>query len=338
MADSTSILGRFRRWLIWGVALAVVLYVGGSIWVGVREVGDELSHFNWWLTVPILLLTLVNYGLRFGKWHFFIRHLGIRVDWKENLQWFTAGLAMVISPGKAGELLKPYFVRERTGVPMATTVPALVAERLTDGIAILILAAFSVTTFAADKVHYIIIPAVLVGGGLAVLASDDLTNAMLRVLKWLPGTRRVSAKLEELTRALRTCLSPLPLLLTVVVSVVAWWAECAGYWLVFRGLDLHVGMDVCVFLYSFATTAGGAMPGGLGVADGALGGGAMQLIPEITRAQAIASALLVRIATLWFGVGIGAIALFRVGREVPPTALLDPTQKNGLAPLNPEET
>jgi uncharacterized membrane protein YbhN (UPF0104 family) len=64
------------------------------------------------------------------------------------------------------------------------------------------------------------------------------------------------------------------------------------------------------------------MPGGLGVADGALGGGAMQMIPEITRAQAIASALLIRIATLWFGVGIGAVALFRVGKGISTERLV----------------
>jgi len=65
----------------------------------------------------------------------------------------------VISPGKAGELLKPYVVRARTGVPMATTIPALVTERLTDGIAMLLLASVGITTFAADRLHYVTLPA-----------------------------------------------------------------------------------------------------------------------------------------------------------------------------------
>lgn len=308
--------------MIWGVAIALVLYVGGSIWVGVREVGEELAGFRWWLSIPILLLTLVNYGLRFWKWDFFLRHLGIVVNWRENLSWFAAGLAMVISPGKAGELLKPYLVRERTGVPMATTIPALFAERLTDGIAMLILAAFGISTFARDKSLYVLVPALLIVLLLGVLASDRMSHGSVRLLARLPLMRRLSAKMEEVLRSLRACLSPAPLLLTVVVSVVAWGAECVGYWLVFRGFDLNVGLDLCTFLYAFATTAGGAMPGGLGVADGALGGGAMQMIPEITRAQAIASALLIRIATLWFGVGIGAVALFRVGKGISTERLV----------------
>jgi glycosyltransferase 2 family protein len=315
------LIRRFRRWLLYGLAVGVVLYLGGSLWVGLRQVGGELAQFRWWLAVPILLLTLTNYGLRFVKWHLLLRHLGVRVGWLQDLPWFTSGLAMVISPGKAGELLKPYLVREHTGAPMATTIPALVAERLTDGIAMLILAAFGVATYASDRISWVLVPAAVVAAGLCVLASDTLSSHLLALLQVLPGLKKIGHKIEELLRSLRSCLSPIPLLLAVLGSVAAWWAECMGYWLVFKGLGVSTSIGLCTFLYSFATIAGGALPGGLGVADGALGGGAMQLVAGITEPQAIASAILVRFATLWFGVGIGAIVLFRVGASVSATGL-----------------
>jgi glycosyltransferase 2 family protein len=320
-AGGEPLIRRFRRWLIWGLAVGVVLYLGGSLWVGLGQVGGELAHFTWWLAVPILLLTLTNYGLRFVKWHLFLRHLGVKVRWRQDLPWFTSGLAMVISPGKAGELLKPYLVREHTGAPMAMTIPALVAERLTDGIAMLILAAFGVMTYASDKVMYVLIPAAAVAGVLGTLASERLSSLCVRVLVALPGLKKLGHKMEETLKALRTCLSPVPLLLAILGSMAAWWAECMGYWLVFKGLGVSVSLGLCTFLYAFATIAGGALPGGLGVADGALGGGAMQLVAGITEPAAIASAILVRFATLWFGVGIGAIVLFRVGASVSTTSL-----------------
>jgi uncharacterized membrane protein YbhN (UPF0104 family) len=74
-----------------------------------------------------------------------------------------------------------------------------------------------------------------------------------------------------------------------------------------------VSLDRATFLYAFATVAGGAMPGGLGVADGALVGGAVQLT-GVDEPVAVASALLIRVATLWFGVILGAFALLPVGR------------------------
>ena len=46
-------------------------------------------------------------------------------------------------------------------------------------------------------------------------------------------------------------------------------------------------MFVC-FFYSFATIAGSALvPGGIGVADGALSFGALQYIPNVVEAQAL---------------------------------------------------
>ena len=59
------------------------------------------------------------------------------------------------------------------------------------------------------------------------------------------------------------------------------------------------------------------MPGGLGIADGALmrcDAVYFESRSDVDQARAIATtaALLTRIATLWFGVGLGAIALLKV--------------------------
>lgn len=310
-AAPRNLLVRFRVWLAWGIAIAALLYVAGSLYAGIGQVGSALSGFRWSLYVPVLGLTLLNYGLRFWKWHYLVGRLGARLRLGDNLVIFASGLAMVISPGKAGELLKPWLVRARAGVPMAQTIPALVTERLTDGIACLALAAVSVSTYAGDRAAYVFVPIALVVAGLGVLSHKGLSLAILGVLRRLPVVHKVGDKLEEMYLAMRTCVAPVPLLLTVAASLVAWGGECVGYMLVFRGFGIDASLEVSTFLYAFATVAGGAMPGGLGVADGALVGGAMELVPGVTEAIAVASALLIRVATLWFGVVIGAVALLR---------------------------
>lgn len=261
--------------------------------------------------MPVLLLTLVNYGLRFGKWHYFLLRLDVKVPLWDNLLIYTAGLAMVISPGKVGELLKPYLVTKKTGVPIETTTPALVAERLTDGIAMLILAAISVGTYAADQIWVLAVLAAAIVVGLLVLASKPLSLGIIQVLAKLPLVGRIATRLETMYVGMRTCLAPGPLFLTMLVSLVAWGAECVGFLLVFEGLGVDTAtLDASTFLYAFATVAGGAMPGGLGVADGALVGGTVTLF-ETTEAVAVTAALLIRVATLWFGVVLGALALLR---------------------------
>jgi len=319
-----NLIVRFRKWVVVAIAIGAILYLSGAIAADLGRVGQSLKQFQWSILIPVCGLTFINYGLRFVKWHYLLRRLGVDMPIGEDALNFTAGLAMVISPGKAGELLKPYVVRERTGTPMSTTVPSLVAERLTDGIAMLILAGISVGAYAQDKIHYLTIPAAFIAAGLLVLAHEGLSLWSVGVLAKVPGLRGFADKMEEMLVALRVCVAPLPLMLTLGLSIVAWGAECYGYQLVFKGLGHpDVELSVAVFLYAFATVAGGAMPGGLGVADGVLAGGAVTLIQGITQPVAVAAAILIRICTLWIGVAIGALALLKVSSLLGGISLED---------------
>ncbi len=312
---STNLVSRFQRWVVWALVIGMLLYLGGSIWAGAGDVASELKRFSWSVAIPVLGLTLVNYGLRFLKWHYLMHVLGVEISWKEDFTIFIAGLSMVISPGKVGEVLKPYLVTRRTGVPMSQTLPALIAERLTDGIAIIGLAAISIGSFASDKVAWLIWPSVMVVAGLAILASERLSLKLISLLGVLPGIRRFSSRLDEAYRAMRACLSPIPFLATMLISIVAWWAECLGFQVVFHGLGESVPLDAATFLYAFATVAGGAFPGGIGGADAALAAGATTIF-GVSESVALCAALLIRIATLWFGVLLGALALLRLNKLI----------------------
>lgn len=305
---------RFRRWLAWGVAAAALMYVGYSAWVGLDAVADALGRFSWVYYIPAILLTLLNYALRFWKWHYLLGRLGVRIPWKEDAGIFGSGLAMVLSPGKVGELLKPWLVRERTGTPMVQTIPALITERLTDGIAVLVLAAISVSTYAGDQARLVFVPIALTVAGLAVLSSQGVSLGILNGLAKIPLFERVAVRLIEMYTAMRICLAPVPLVVTVLVSMVAWGGECVGYWLVLKGFGAEPTLGVSTFLYAFATVTGGASPGGLGIADGVLVELPKRLVIGLDPGSALASALLIRLATLWLGVVIGAFALLGIGR------------------------
>jgi uncharacterized protein (TIRG00374 family) len=315
---STNLVHRFRRWVIIAIAAGAAFYLGYTIWIGFDEVKTQFAIFSWIYFIPVLLLTLLNYGLRFVKWHYLLRRLDVRMPLVEDAWNFAAGLAMVISPAKAGEMLKPYVVNARLGTPMARTIPALVTERLTDAIAMLILAGLSVSTYAAQheaiRTEALAIPAGLILGGLVVLASPNLSMLAFDLLEKLPVIKKVVPKLRELYDAMRTCASPAPLLLTIFLSIIAWGAECMGYMLVFYGLGANVTLNAAVFLYAFATIGGAATgsPGGLGPTEAMMVELAPRLMEGVSPEQSIAAAIIIRVATLWLGVGLGAVALFKV--------------------------
>lgn len=305
-------LGRFRRWAAVALAVAALGYLVYAMVRGFTETGRELGAFLWAWYVPVLALTLVNYGLRYLKWHYLLGRLDVRIPHRANLVIFTAGLAMVISPAKAGEVVKPYLVRVITGAPFTKTIPALLAERLTDGIAVVCLAAVGVSTFYAEATTLIYGVIATIALGLVALSIAPLVRAVLGLVAKLPVIGRAAGRLEAAYDATRVCLQPVPLAVTVALSLVAWFAECVGFWLVFRGLGVDAGLDVSTFLYAFSTVFGAPSPGGMGMSDVALVEGALALIPTLGGGQAVAASLLIRVATLWFGVLLGAVALLRI--------------------------
>jgi uncharacterized membrane protein YbhN (UPF0104 family) len=300
-------LGRFRKWLAIFVALASLGYVGFAVWSGLRQTASALYGFPWLWYLPVLALTLVNYGMRYYKWSWLLRQLGVDVPVRGNVGAFVAGLAMVITPGKAGELLKPYLIQVMVGAPLERTVPALVAERGTDGIAIVVLAALGVRLFLPERANLIYATLAVLALGLVALAIEPLAMAVLGVIRgWSPG---LGDRMIEFYRSLRLCLRPWAFFVTMSTSMVAWTAECVGYWIILRGLGADCGLGAPTFIYAFATVFGAWAPGGLGAADGALVTVSQLAIPGMSAAAATAGALLVRIATLWFGVLLGAGAL-----------------------------
>lgn len=315
-------LARFRRWALIGIAAGALLYLGLSLWAGLPQVADELSRFAWAWIVPILALSLFNYALRFAKWTYLLHRLGVRVPLGENVQIFLAGLAMTITPGKAGELLKPLLLRSSIGAPLTRTVPALVAERGTDALAVLGLAALGVTRHFAEGAEALFAVTGIGVTVLVVLSSERLSLWLIGTMRHVPILSRVQQRVEEAYRSMRICLAPVPLVVTVVVSLVAWGAEAVGYLLILRGFSVEqAGLSVATFVYSFSSIAGAPSPGGLGIADAAMQEGALRLIEGITRAQALGAALLCRLATLWLGVAMGGVVLLRYGlsrQEVAP--------------------
>jgi uncharacterized protein (TIRG00374 family) len=143
--------------IITGIMIGVVVSVLFFLWGDVREVQDVIFSISWHTYVLAVATTLASYVVRFFKWQFFLKTLGIRVPWKDSLNLHFIGLSMSITPGKVGELLKSYLLKNIAGVEMARSAPAVFADRLTDLFAMLCLVGVGVSLFAYGTVAFLIV-------------------------------------------------------------------------------------------------------------------------------------------------------------------------------------
>jgi uncharacterized protein (TIRG00374 family) len=305
------------RALVLSAAGGAAVYVAIACFVGARQVGAELSGFAWGAAAGAMALAAGNYLIRFLKWELYLRLLKIRIPLADSLSIYLAGYSLTVTPGKVGEVLKSYLLRETYGVPIARTAGTVVAERVTDLIALVALAMVGVSDLGGGQ-RVIIAAVVLVGVFLVVASTRRLAHALIDLAARLPAIGRLAPKLREFYDGMAALVRPGPLLLTTLLSLVAWTLECVAFWLVVRGFDgALASVKLCTFIYAAMTIAGALsfLPGGLGVQEGGMVSLLVSMAHGLGKARAAAATFITRLCTLWFAVLVGLIALAVVQRR-----------------------
>lgn len=292
--------------------------VGLALFADASRIAGRLAEISLRALAAVLGLSLVNYLLRFVRWELYLRHLGVRLRLVDSARVLLVGFVLSVTPGKAGELGKAWLVRELGGGPAMRAVPAVLAERVTDLLGVVLLVALGALAvpggawLAAGGLAVAALTTVLVGwrrGARAVLAAGSR-------LRWIGGHVH---HLEELYERMRSLLTARMLLAGLALSLLAWGAEGVGLYVVLRSYTADPGVLRSVFEYAVSTLAGAVsmLPGGLLAAEGSLA--ALLDVRGLEPAVAASATVIIRAATLWFAVGLGLLALPAVMRRVGRT-------------------
>jgi uncharacterized protein (TIRG00374 family) len=271
----------------------------------IRRTGHLLAGFDSSMLPLLVALPLSNYALRFLKWEFLLRRTGVRIRPGRSAIVFLAGMSMTVSPGKLGEVLKSCLLRDREGIPVVLTSPVVLAERITDLLSMLVLAAVGVALDSSGRS----LPALAAGVAACALAIASIRSGRLfGMLTGLLCRMRFFAARREALCSFRTTatalLTPGNLLVTVPLGVLSWGAEAAVVLAAARAIGFAPDAGAALLAYSVGTIAGAVsmIPGGLGLTELTMGG---LLSPSLGSSGAAAVTIVTRFATLWFAVGIG---------------------------------
>jgi uncharacterized protein (TIRG00374 family) len=326
-------LHALRNRLLISLLFGLVVFAGLSIYADLSDVLHSLGDFNWALLPLILALTTGNYAFRFVKWEYYLRLIGVRgLSKRDSFLVFFSGLGMVITPGKLGEWLKSYLLREVHGTPIARSAPILIAERLTDTIALLIIAAAGVFVFG-NLWQVFVIAAVGIAVILGIVWHRPTAHWFLELGKRMPIVRRFAAELEEFYDSSYALLSPRATIEMGLLSTLSWSFEVLGFYFTIVGLGVGQSFDLLLhsaFILPIATIASAISfaPGGLGVAEGSIQALSQTLL-ELSKSKAAVATLIIRFGTLWFGVIVGLIAFGILNRRLTAAAPASPVLATG---------
>ena len=294
-----------RPALLLPAAISVVA-LAAVVWWASRQQMPRLPAAS--VALPRLGAALGLYALatvlRGERWMLLLRYGGARLGRVDSYAITTVGyMGNNALPARAGDLMKAVLSSRRTGMPTADGFGTLVAERVLDALALVLVFAVLVTTLSLPLGVEGWMLALVVAGVLVALAAAALlgrdTGAGRRV-------RELAASLLAPTRRLWS-LAGAGLL---GLSVVLWLVEGSVYAVLGAVAGVHLSLMDGLYIMALANLVAlvPAAPGYVGTFDAAVIL-AVRLVAGGTHAAALAYAVVVRFVLFVPITVVGLVAL-----------------------------
>lgn len=343
---------KYRNQIFLGILIALAIYIvlllvadnqGRFETEGILE---QIQSFPLILIIPLIFFQTLVIFFRFLEWHYYLgvieaRH---RISLQDSLVIFVATFTMVVSPGKAAELLKSVMLKIRTsviesgqkikeGVPIARSAPIVIAERIVDGIAVIILMAVTLL-IAGDSLNLgtynginygllsrtiIYSSTILIMTGLIVIQIKPLAYFFLNILQYIPFIKRFHQPLTDFYESSREIFALKHVFLMSLVGIGVYVSSTAGFILILYGFGLTITWQLILqglFIVGVASAIGALsfVPNGAGVTEVSNTGMLLALVapiqPIVTLPLAAAAALIQGFFHKWFRVLVGLTIAF----------------------------
>jgi uncharacterized membrane protein YbhN (UPF0104 family) len=277
----------------WGlIAVRVIAIAAIATWLGLflrdfdwGKLGLAIEHAHLW---PLAIAAVLNFVCLWGKaacWHVTLapRH---KVPTLALFRYTIAAFAAsVITPARAGELIRVWVLKKRHGVPLADVAAVAITEKLLDALSMMMLVA---------PVPWLV-PGLPSWVGHAMLACGAIAAVIFAAVWFMVGRIEPGAQGSWFARfvgGMHVVRSPRRLLLATGALMLTWLADLAMVNLVMYavGIDLPFGAGLLVLFTLNLTIAVPSTPGQVGALEaGVL---AATRLLHIDDARAFAFALL----------------------------------------------
>ena len=305
-----KLVRRIGLFVIIGFIVSFAVFLGLALVGGIGKVINIIATANpYWFGLAILLQFL-GYVLMYGKWRYLLRTLDIKVPTKKSFMIYLSLYSMNITPGNIGRIVAAFSLTRITKIKFINVVPIVTMDIFTDFMGAAILAL--ITAFYVQKFFiYIMAIDLLLTIPFLLIVNKWLFNIIKGLIKSERFLSLFTLYGDEYYASQSKLNKPKTYLVTVAFTIPAAFLSAMSLFLVMHSIGLmphlisSVSISTTAQMFGMATAA----PGNIGVTDGtlvALVGSTFGLDTTISSALTI----MTRIVTLWFGIAMGAVALF----------------------------
>tara|TARA_Y100001968_G_C19395958_1_gene738332 strand:- start:251 stop:1825 length:1575 start_codon:yes stop_codon:yes gene_type:complete len=298
------------------VALVLFLYLSLGLWSQGPELITLLIRL--WPQVCIgLFLVLLGYFIRYFRWRMLMQLLHQPLPIIRDARIWIGSYAFTVTPAKSGEVLRAVLLKKEFGVPILSSLMALLVERISDGFSVLLLLLFYLPLLRGREVSLFLPSTILIIAVFLLWLLLQQKDWIYRLFRWIElrlPSKFASAGSNSF-EALRSLLQFRLLFFSTALGVISWFLEGVSLWLLLRGLGVtKISLGGAAIAHTSAGLLGALtlMPGGLGSTEAGTVG--LLALQGLALDIATPATLLIRLMTLWFATCLGVICLLWHGR------------------------
>ena len=311
-----------------GVGVLASLLVAAAMLGDLRRSWDLLGVLRWGFLACLVPLAILDHGLRYLRWEVLLsRVASTRIARLKAVLAFSSGSLLIFTPGRTGEVAKSFYARHYFGVPVSSSAPILIAERLGDFAVMSVMAVTGLLLLGDETAIWPavgVFAATTLAVGLGMLLMD-------RTPRWpiarLPIGSRLRSAVGLANRSRRLLLRPRSLWTNLGFGVSAWSVEVAIFFFSLAAVGATVEprlLWVALAVFPLASVLGSIsfLPGGVGVTEGGLVALGV-LLGDLPGEVAVLAALLSRAAILGVVVVAGLASSAVLARGTGPDRTAD---------------
>ena len=287
------------------VALFVAGLIGLAAATGWQETRAQIARLTLWQGAVLLALSLVNYGFRGLRWHLFTRRLGLPTTLGQDMRHFLGGFAMVVTPGRVGELVRMRWLRRETGWAFERTAPLALVDRASDLAAMALILGLSVSLAATGVTGAVPVTILALMAAYVVTRPRLLAGCVTLAHRLIGRLPRLFGRIRSAARSLDRFSGMGAMAPALGLGITGWLAEGYAFHLLLGWMGAEIGLMKAIAIFVFATLAGGltGAPGGVGGAEAAMI--ALLALDGVPMEVSVPATAIIRVTTLWFALAVG---------------------------------
>lgn len=296
------------------ILIMISVYIVFTIFSDFEKVVSSIKEIDKQKLSIAIGILIVTIGLKTVRWHFFLRRVTTQIPLKQSILYYLAGYAFILSPGRAGEIIRSPFIKRDYGISISKTAPIVLVERFYDMLAITLIIGIGLIFSDFNKTIIVLPIGFVIAMCLIIRNRTACSKTLIKISKikifskWIPN---VDESFEVIFSLMKTRF----FLTGMIVSIVNCILEATAVYLLILGLGENINFVNLVVLFHTTGFAANAslIPGGLGVLEGGLIG--LLVLYKIKYEIALSVTILFRLLSTGMFSVIGLISLRIISKK-----------------------